>query len=60
MQRNFTSIFKKVCSYLLIAFLCSGFLANAQKVIEKTPAKQRVEWFNKHEQMVKHSISVGE
>ncbi len=56
MQSNFTSIFKPICSYLIIVFLLSGVSANAQKVIQKTPAKQRVEWFNQHEQMVQHSL----
>ena len=56
MQRNFTIIFKRISCYLFFVFLLSGFSVNAQKVIQKTPAKQRVEWFNQHEQMVQHSI----
>ena len=56
MQQNSIRFFKTVCSYLLIVFLLSGITASAQKVVQKTPAKQRMEWFNQHEQMVQHSI----
>jgi photosystem II stability/assembly factor-like uncharacterized protein len=56
MQYNILINRTKNLSLFLLLFIVGGFYANAQKVIEKTPAEQRVQWFNEYVEMNKNSM----
>jgi len=43
-------------SFLLSLFIVIGTSGNAQKIIEKTPAKQRVQWYKQHVEIKENSI----
>lgn len=46
----------KSLSIIISFFMIIGISANAQKVIQKTPAKQRVEWYNNHVELKENSV----
>ena len=49
-SKNWVKIFS------LSLFMVIGISANAQKVIQKTSAKQRIEWYNNHVELKENSV----
>ena len=47
---------KRISLFLIFTFVISAFTGIAQKIIEKTPAETRLEWYQNHEKLVANSV----
>ena len=54
-MKNRTSKFW-MTNLLLILFIASGLTVSAQKIVQKTSAKKRIEWYQKHVELKENSI----